>query len=385
VYVEAKLGEIAMPGPDWIDIGSTAELSAAPVRPIAIGARELAVSFKEGRFGVVSNACNHVGGPLGEGRLDGDYIVCPWHNWKFHRCSGLGEPGFEQDAVPAYTVKVADGRVLIDIASATKRTRKPHDPHPLSRKIERAPGPLRLAGISTTAMDEANPRFSGSDHLLGHAVRAAAAQGAEGRLIRLSALKFRTCEGYYSKSARACTWPCSITQMDSDDQMDQVYEALVHWADVVIVASPIRWGAASSLYYKMAERLNCVQNAVTIRNQVLIRNKVAGFIIVGGQDNIQGVAGQMLGFFAEIGFIFPQFPYIAHSRGWSAEDMEHNVEIVKESKELAEGAGTLVKRCLDLAARLVARDEAPTAIERGGRKAHDLRMETRLPTTADAR
>ena len=101
--------------------------------------------------------------------------------------------------------------------------------------------------------------------------------------------------------------------------MDQVYEALVHWADAIIVASPIRWGAASSLYFKMAERLNCVQNAVTIRNQVLIRNKVAGFIIVGGQDNIQAVAGQMLGFFAELGFSFPQFPYVAHSRGWSHE------------------------------------------------------------------
>jgi multimeric flavodoxin WrbA len=106
--------------------------------------------------------------------------------------------------------------------------------------------------------------------------------------------------------------------MDAADQMDQVYEALVHWADVVIVASPIRWGTASSLYFKMAERLNCVQNAITIRNNVLIRNKVAGFIIVGGQDNIQAVAGQMLGFFAELGFIFPQFPYIAHSRGWSS-------------------------------------------------------------------
>jgi len=81
--------------------------------------------------------------------------------------------------------------------------------------------------------------------------------------------------------------------MDESDQMDQIYEALVHWADAVIVSSPTRWGAASSLYFKMAERLNCVQNAVTTRNQVLIRNKVAGFIIVGGQDNIQAVAGQI--------------------------------------------------------------------------------------------
>jgi multimeric flavodoxin WrbA len=222
-------------------------------------------------------------------------------------------------------------------------------------------------------MDVANPRFSGSDHLLGHALKAAQGLGAETKMIKLNDLKFRNCEGYYSKAARACTWPCSITQMDANDQMDQIYEVLVHWADTIIISSPIRWGAASSLYFKMAERLNCVQNAVTIRDQVLIRNKVAGFIIVGGQDNIQAVAGQMLGFFAELGFIFPQFPYIAHSRGWSHEDMERNVEIVRDSTELAEGASMLAKRCLDLAAHLISRDEAPSSIERGGRKAHAMR------------
>jgi multimeric flavodoxin WrbA/nitrite reductase/ring-hydroxylating ferredoxin subunit len=360
---------------NWIDIGSAEELSRTPLRRVTAGKHELALSFKDGQFGVVSNNCNHAGGPLGDGRLDGDYITCPWHNWKFHRCSGKGEPGFEEDAVPAFAVKAEGGRVLIDVASATKRTRKPHPPHPLSRRIERAAGPVRVAGISTSPMDEANPRFSGSDHLLRHALAACSAHGAESKLIRLSELKFRACEGYYSKAAHACTWPCSITQMDDSDQLDRVYEALVHWADAIIVATPIRWGAASSLYFKMAERLNCVQNAITIRNQVLIRNKVAGFIIVGGQDNIQGVAGQMLGFFAELGFIFPQFPYVAHSRGWSSEDMERNVEIVRESAELADGAAMLAKRCIDLAASLVAQGAAPTSIERGGRKAFALEME----------
>jgi multimeric flavodoxin WrbA/nitrite reductase/ring-hydroxylating ferredoxin subunit len=355
---------------NWVDLGGVDELSAAPVSAVSAMNIKLAVSFKDGQFGAVSNTCNHIGGPLGHGRLDGDYLVCPWHNWKFHRCDGKGEPGFEEDCVPAYPVKVEGGRVLVNIAAASKRGRKPHPPHPLARKVERAPGPLRLAGISTSAMDVANPRFSGSDHLLNHALTAARELKAETRLIKLNDLRFRACEGYYSKAAKACTWPCSITQMDGNDQMDQVYEALVHWADAIIVASPIRWGAASSLYFKMAERLNCVQNAITIRNQVLIRNKVAGFVIVGGQDNIQAVAGQMLGFFAELGFIFPQFPYIAHSRGWSHEDMERNVEIVRTSKELAEGAAMLTKRCLDLAGHLIARDEAPASIERGGRKAH---------------
>jgi nitrite reductase/ring-hydroxylating ferredoxin subunit/multimeric flavodoxin WrbA len=357
---------------NWVDIGSTDELSGPPLKCVKVANRELAISLRDGQFGAVSNTCNHVGGPLGEGRLEGDYIVCPWHNWKFQRCSGVGEPGFERDRVPAYPVKVENGRVLVNLAAGSKRARSPHETHPLSRKVERAAGPLRLAGIATTAMDAANPRFSGSDHLLDHALQVARALGAGTRMIKLNDLNFRACEGYYSKSAHACTWPCSITQMDANDEMDQVYEALVHWADVVIVSSPIRWGAASSLYFKMAERLNCVQNAITIRNQVLIRNKVAGFIIVGGQDNIQAVAGQMLGFFAELGFIFPQFPYIAHSRGWSHEDMERNVEIVRASKELAEGAAMLTKRCLDLADHLISRDQAPASIERGGRKAHAI-------------
>ena len=293
---------------NWVDVGRADEFSQGPLKRIKAMDIELAISFKDGKFGAVSNTCNHVGGPLGEGRLDGDYIVCPWHNWKFHRCSGAGEPGFEDDCVPGYPIKIEAGRVFVNLDAGSKRNRKPHAPHPLSRKVERAPGPLRLAGISTSAMDAANPRFSGSDHLLAQALKAAQELGAETRMIKLNDLKFRNCEGYYSKAARACTWPCSITQMDANDQMDQVYEALVHWADAIVISSPIRWGAASSLYFKMAERLNCVQNAVTIRDQVLIRNKVAGFIIVGGQDNIQAVAGQMLGFFAELGFIFPQFP-----------------------------------------------------------------------------
>jgi len=53
--------------------------------------------------------------------------------------------------------------------------------------------------------------------------------------------------------------------MDPADQMDRVYEGIVFWADAVIVASPIRGGSASSLYFKMIERMNCIQNQVTGR------------------------------------------------------------------------------------------------------------------------
>ena len=362
-----------MPEPRWHDLGSVEDLQQPPLRQLIVERTRIALSCVDGVFGAISGACNHAGGPLGEGRVDGNLITCPWHNWKYDRISGLGEPGFEEESVPRYDVKLEGGRVLVNLEAATKRHRIPHPAHPLARKVERAAGPIRVVGISTTVMDRANPRISTSDLLLEAAVGHAATAGrADTRLIKLNDLRFRHCEGYYSKSAHACTWPCSITQMDPEDQLDQVYEAIVHWADVLLLATPIRWGSASSLYYKMAERLNCVQNQVTIRNRVLIRNKVAGFIVTGGQDNVQGVVGPLLTFFGELGFLFPQFPFIAHSRGWSAEDMENNVREVQHSADLREGAEALADRSVQMAAEILRVEFTHEQVARGGRKAHHL-------------
>jgi nitrite reductase/ring-hydroxylating ferredoxin subunit/multimeric flavodoxin WrbA len=370
----------ALPMSEWVDVGSVEALAREPLQEVRIGKTPIALSYVGGTFSAVSGVCNHVGGPLGEGRIDAaGYITCPWHGWKFHHATGEGEPGFEDDRVPRHAVKVEGGRVLVHGKPETTRNKRPHPVHPLQEVRARGePGgadhdaPWRVLGVSTTNMDLGNPRFSTSDHLLDIALARARERGADTRLVRLAELRFRACEGYYSKSARACTWPCSITQMDSSDQLDQLYDGFVQWADVTIVATPIRWGAASSLYYKMAERLNCVQNQITLRNRVLMRNKVTAFIITGGQDNVQAVAGQMLNFFGELGCQFPQFPYIAHSRGWTAEDMEQNVVDVRNSADLREGARELVDRAIDTAEVLVGHRIGHDHMARGGRKAHAL-------------
>ncbi len=257
----------------------------------------------------------------------------------------------------------------ISAAPVTPGKAVKREAHPLARPVKREPGSIRVVGISTTGMDPEEHRYSTSEALLEEALKHAAAQGCETKLIKLNELKFKHCEGYYSKSARACTWPCTLTQMDEDDNLEPVYDAFVHWADVSIIATPIRWGVASSLYFKMAERMNCVQNQITINDRVLIQNKVASFIITGGQDNVQGVAGQMLTFFSELGFTFPQFPFVAHSRGWSAEDMENNINFVQHSEHLRKGACELVDRAVAAAKALIESPERETKVGRGGRKA----------------
>lgn len=353
----------------WYDLGSIADLAKHPLRQLTAGRVRIALSYKDGVFGAISGVCNHVGGPLGDGHLDGDYVVCPWHHWKFHCRTGAGEPGFEADRVQSYALRTEDGHLWVNLEPETQRHKLRHEPHSLARPVERAPGPVRVLGISTSVMDRAHPRYSTSEALLESALEAVPALGAERQLIRLNDLVFRPCEGHYSKSAHACTWPCSITQMDPDDQLTPVYEGIVHWADVILVSTPIRWGSASALYYKMVERMNCIQNQVTITDRVLLRNKVAAFIILGGQDNVQAVAGQMLGFFAEIGCLFPQFPYIAHTRGWDAEDMEKNITFVQRSESLHEGARALAERAVEMSKILLAADCDTGTVERAGRKA----------------
>jgi nitrite reductase/ring-hydroxylating ferredoxin subunit/multimeric flavodoxin WrbA len=355
---------------DWVDVGAADELRQQPLQQVMLGSTRVALSYRDGVFGALSGVCNHAGGPLGKGTLEGDYVVCPWHQWRFHRIEGHGERGFEEDVVPAYEVREREGRVEVRRGAVTKRARKPHEPHPLTRERVREPGRARVVGISTTVMQQDYPRFSASEALVDAALEHAAGLGLETQNIRLRDLSFRACEGFYSRAARACTWPCSITQMDPDDQLDRVYEALVHWGDVFIIGTPIRWGAASSLYFKMVERMNCIQNQITTSGKVLLENKVVGLVIMGGQDNVQAVAGQMLGFYAELGCQFPQFPYIAHSRGWSAEDMERNVEFVSNSAALRRGAAELVERSVDLAERLIA--TTPARPEGGGRKGRAL-------------
>jgi len=358
----------------WHRLGDKAEVLARVPFSVKVDRYSIALFFYDGKFRAIGNTCNHKGGPLSDGRLRGEFVMCPWHAWEYSVVTGKGPEGYDEEQVPVFAVEERDDGVYVQTPPVMPRKLLKHKLSHLLEAHGKPPGaPPRVLFISTTAMDEGNPRFSTSDALLEHALDQARRRQADTQYTKLRDLRFRHCEGNYSKAAHACTWPCAITERDPDDQLTVVYEGLVHWADVVLIATPIRWGNASSLYYKMIERLNCVQNQVTIHNHVLIKNKVAAFVITGGQDNIQAVAGSLFTFWAELGFVFPPFPFIAHSRGWDAEDMENNVRQVRASEQLREAAYELLDRAIDFWT-IIDRHKAELdkPMERAGRKANTL-------------
>lgn len=327
---------------------------------VRIGAAEVVLIHTDGKITALGNTCVHKGGPLGKGRLkrmeEGCFIACPWHGYEYHVESGKA-PGGYQDRASVYGVKIDNGGIFVSEKPVERSHAAPHPDDPLadlrSLKYATQPDSLNVLGISATNMNAGNERFSTSEFALNHALESASREHtATIRRINLRDIPFRACEGYYSIHERACTWPCSITESDPSDGMTEVYRAMILWADIVLLATPIRWGNASSLYYRMAERLNCVQNQITLRNKILIRNKVAGFIITGGQDNIQQVAGQLSTFFSEIGFTFPPFNFVGWSRGWVAEDMEENVREFRDAGYVRRSAEELVTNCVSLSRRL---------------------------------
>ena len=114
-------------------------------------------------------------------------------------------------------------------------------------------------------------------------------------------------------------------------------------------------------------------------NSSWARSTPVSMIVTGGQDNVQAVVGQMLMFFSELGCQFPQFPFIAHTRGWSAEDMENNEQYVRDSKFLHDGAAALVRRSADMARVMIESALGRDALVRGGRKGSSLELQGRHP------
>lgn len=334
---------------------SVSELPGNSQKIVQVGAHKVALFNYNNEITAIANACLHKAGPLGLGlvekKYDGLYITCPWHGWEYNIKTGSAPPGFK-DQQALYEVKIEGDDILISEQPIKKAHRELRDMKIIEDlvklKYQTTPGSKNILGISTTNMNHDLPRYSTSEAALEMALDYAKEQhGAATKMIRLRDLGFRACEGYYSQHVNACTWPCSITEMQPDDGLTEVYRDMILWADVLLIATPIRWGNPSSLYFKMAERLNCVQNQVTLKDKVLIKDKVASFIITGGQDNIQHVAGEMMVFFTELGFTFPPFSFLGWSRGWTAEDMDKNVMQFKNSEYIRRTAKEMVDNCME--------------------------------------
>ncbi|MDD1705600.1 MAG: flavodoxin family protein [Methanoregulaceae archaeon] len=212
---------------------------------------------------------------------------------------------------------------------------------------EKAKG-LHVLGISGSSRQK--PGMSKSERLLQEALDMYARYGCSSAFIRLKDLKIHHCEGNYSENPSYCTYPCQSSMKYDDDEMQKVYDAVLA-CDILILATPIRWNNHSALVQKFVERMNSIENQYSWFGNRMIRNKVAGLIIIGHVDGIQHVAGNLMNFFSWLGFHIPDVA-IASWVGENDEDTTKDWGQIQANKYTREDLENLVFSSLRLAYNL---------------------------------
>lgn len=104
----------------WIRITSCDDIPAREGRVAIVGDRAIAIfNTGDGRFFAVENRCPHRGGPLADGIVAGDTVVCPLHAWKVNLQTGsVDQPATPAACVRAYRTRIEAGIVLVELPPA---------------------------------------------------------------------------------------------------------------------------------------------------------------------------------------------------------------------------------------------------------------------------
>lgn len=78
------------------------------------GGKTICVANVNGTYSAMDNVCLHRGGPLGQGMIEGNKVVCPWHGWAWDTKTGAAEQNPSMK-VAVYPLKIENGDVLIEI------------------------------------------------------------------------------------------------------------------------------------------------------------------------------------------------------------------------------------------------------------------------------
>jgi nitrite reductase (NADH) small subunit len=99
----------------WVKVCALAE---APVAGQAMEADAegvvICLANVAGELSALDNWCPHRRGPLGQGWVEGESVVCPWHSWTFNVKTGVAELPVH-DRVAVFAVRVEGGDVLVEI------------------------------------------------------------------------------------------------------------------------------------------------------------------------------------------------------------------------------------------------------------------------------
>jgi nitrite reductase (NADH) small subunit len=103
----------------WIWVTGLENVPPREGRAVTVAGRELAIFNLGDRVVATDNRCPHKGGPLADGIVSGDRIVCPLHGWKISVLTGAVEqPADTSRCVETYPTRVDNGVIVVGLPAS---------------------------------------------------------------------------------------------------------------------------------------------------------------------------------------------------------------------------------------------------------------------------
>lgn len=100
--------------PTFVKVCRADELSDQEVKLVEADGTKIALCRRGENLFALSNFCPHLTGNLGEGKVEGDVLVCPEHGWRFKLASGrcVTMPGQSAHTFP---VRIEEGWIEVGV------------------------------------------------------------------------------------------------------------------------------------------------------------------------------------------------------------------------------------------------------------------------------
>lgn len=100
---------------DFVEIAPASELPNGERLFVELGDKPVVIFNIAGQYFAIGDICTHDDGPLGDGVLEGDNIVCPRHGAEFDIKTGRAMAMPAVIDIPAYPVQIRDGTIFVGI------------------------------------------------------------------------------------------------------------------------------------------------------------------------------------------------------------------------------------------------------------------------------
>lgn len=107
----------------YVKVARKGDLEPGTGMTVDVNGTPVAVFNVDGVYHAIHNICPHEDGPLGEGELSRNIVICPWHAYEFDVASGqcLTEPAY---SVERFEVRVEGEGILISEGSPMPDARR---------------------------------------------------------------------------------------------------------------------------------------------------------------------------------------------------------------------------------------------------------------------